>query len=110
MLTPLEIAPREVKDLIDRNQPLRLLDVREVFEFEQARIEGADLIPMSMVPDHLDELKAETRPIVVLCHHGMRSLQVVEWLRRQGISDCRSMSGGIDQWSCEIDPAVGRYF
>ena len=110
MVTPLEMTAREVKDRLDRGEPLKLLDVREPFEHEQARIEGAELVPMRTVPKHLEALRAEARPIVVLCHHGMRSLQVVQWLRQQGIGDCTSMAGGIDAWSLEVDPTVGRYF
>ena len=54
-------------------------------------------------------LEEEENPIVVLCHHGMRSLQVVGWLREQGVENCTSMAGGIDRWSLEIDPKVPRY-
>jgi rhodanese-related sulfurtransferase len=89
---------------------MRLLDVREPFEHQQARIEGAELIPMRNVPQALESLRGGAGPLVVFCHHGMRSLQVVEWLRRQGVQDCASMRGGIDRWSQEIDPAVPRYF
>jgi rhodanese-related sulfurtransferase len=110
MVAPFEVTPRQVRDRLDRGEPVRLIDVREAFEHEQARIDGADLIPMRTIPRHLDELRTETRPLVVLCHHGMRSLQVVQWLRQQGVAACSSMSGGIDQWSREIDPSVGRYF
>jgi rhodanese-related sulfurtransferase len=110
MVNPLEITPQEVKSRLDRGEAIRLVDVREPFEHAQARIDGADLIPMRTVPRHLDALRAECRPIVVLCHHGWRSLQVVTWLRQQGIDCCASMSGGIDQWSREIDPSVGRYY
>ena len=109
-VTPFEITPREVKDRLDRGERLRLIDVREPFEHQQARIGDAELIPMRTVPQSLDSLRAEQRPIVVLCHHGMRSLQVVHWLREQGVDNASSMSGGIDQWSRDVDPSVGRYF
>jgi rhodanese-related sulfurtransferase len=107
---PLEVAPQEVKQRLDGGDFFRLIDVREPFEHHQAHIEGADLIPMRTVPVRLGELQSETRPIVVFCHHGMRSLQVVTWLRQQGVVQCQSLSGGIDQWSREIDPAVPRYY
>ena len=108
-LPPLEISPQELKRLIDAGDPLRIIDVREPFEHQQAQIEGADLIPMRTIPRHLAGLQSETRPLVVICHHGMRSLQVVSWLRQQGLTLCQSLSGGIDQWSREIDPTVPRY-
>lgn len=106
---PLEITPLEVKELLNRGVPLRLIDVREPAEHDICHIEGASLIPMRSVPDHLNELEASEIPIVVHCHHGVRSLAVVDWLRKQGIRDCRSMAGGINLWSLQVDPAVPRY-
>ena len=105
----LEITPQDVKRLIDNGKALRLVDVREPFEFEQARIEGGELIPMRSVANALPLFEKEENPIVVYCHHGMRSLQAVSWLREQGIENCTSMAGGIDRWSREIDPKVPRY-
>jgi rhodanese-related sulfurtransferase len=64
---------------------------------------------MRSVAQSLASLESEEKPIVVFCHHGMRSLQVVGWLRQQGVENCVSMSGGIDQWSLAIDPKVPRY-
>jgi len=105
----MEITVQEVKRRLDAGEELRLIDVREPFEFQQARIEGAELIPMRAVGQSLASLEKEEKPIVVFCHHGMRSLQVVGWLRQQGVENCASMSGGIDQWSLVIDPKVPRY-
>ena len=105
----MEITPQEVKRRLDTGEKLRMIDVREVFEFQQARIDGAELIPMRSVPQALSSLESEERPIIVFCHHGMRSLQVVSWLREQGVENCTSMAGGIDRWSLEIDSSVPRY-
>jgi rhodanese-related sulfurtransferase len=107
--TPLEIQPKQVKRKIDSGEALRLIDVREPFEFELAQIEGAELIPTRSIPKALPLFEDESGPIVVFCHHGQRSLQVVSWLREQGIENCQSMAGGIDRWSLEIDPGVPRY-
>jgi rhodanese-related sulfurtransferase len=107
--SPLEITPREVRELLDRAAPVRIIDVREPFERELASLEPSDLIPMRTIPQQLQELQAGTAPLVILCHHGIRSLQVVNWLREQGVGHCRSLAGGIDRWSVEIDPAVPRY-
>ncbi len=102
--------PVEVKELLDRGVSLRLIDVREPEEHRICRIEGARLIPMRSVPQHLNELDDEAAaPMVVFCHHGVRSLSVVNWLRAQGVSNCRSMAGGIDSWSVRVDAAVPRY-
>jgi rhodanese-related sulfurtransferase len=111
MSLPYEIAPHEVKSRLDAGESLILIDVRELHEHALTRIEGADLIPMNTVPQHLQSLeaRAEGATLVVFCHHGMRSLNVVAWLRRQGVEQCMSMSGGIDAWSLAIDPSVPRY-
>jgi adenylyltransferase/sulfurtransferase len=105
----MEITPSEVKELIDRGAPVRLIDVREPAEHDICRIGGARLIPMRSIPEHLNELDSADSPIVVFCHHGIRSLSVVDWLRRQGLDNCRSMAGGIDLWSLQVDGTVPRY-
>jgi rhodanese-related sulfurtransferase len=105
----MEITPTEVKELIDSGAPVRLIDVREPAEHDICRIEGARLIPMQSIPEHLNELDSADSPIVVFCHHGVRSLSVVDWLRRQGVENCRSMSGGIELWSLQVDGTVPRY-
>jgi rhodanese-related sulfurtransferase len=107
----LEIAPAEVKRLLDSGDPVFLIDVRQPEEHQIARIEGSELVPMNTVPAALQTLEghADEGELIVFCHHGMRSLNVVNWLRGQGIGNCRSMSGGIEQWSVEIDPSVPRY-
>jgi rhodanese-related sulfurtransferase len=109
-MTDPEIDPAEVKRRLDSGEAVRMLDVREPFEHQQASIQGAELIPMRAVPQSLDKLRTGDGLLVVFCHHGMRSLQIVEWLRRQGVENCTSMAGGINRWSLEIDPAVPRYF
>ncbi len=107
---PLETTPLEVKALLDRGIPLRLIDVREPAEHAVCRIEGAQLIPMRSIPDHLNDLDDENETaMVVFCHHGVRSLQVVDWLRTQGVANCQSMTGGIDLWSLQVDRTVPRY-
>lgn len=91
-------------------EPPLLLDCREPDEHAIARIEEARLIPMREIPERLAELEPwRTRPIVVHCHHGVRSLRVVQWLRQQGFEKAQSMRGGIDAWSLEVDPTVPRY-
>jgi len=109
LTVPLQITPGEVKQRLDAGEKLRLVDVRETFEHRQARIEGSELIPMRGVRQVLPSFEAEEAPLVIFCHHGMRSLQVVNWLREQGVERCSSMEGGIDRWSLEIDPGVPRY-
>jgi rhodanese-related sulfurtransferase len=87
----------------------RLIDVREPWEFAMAHIEGSVLMPMGDVPSRAhQELDPEER-IVVMCHHGMRSMNVTVWLRNQGFEQVQSLRGGIDAWSAEVDAAVPRY-
>jgi rhodanese-related sulfurtransferase len=109
--TSFEITPAETKALQNSGEPMFLIDVREPQEWALARIDGASLVPMGTVPGALQDLenKAEEGALIVYCHHGVRSLQVVAWLRERGVSCCYSMAGGIDQWSREIDPSVPRY-
>ena len=108
---PLETTPQDVKRSLDAGQRLFLIDVREPVEFQIARIQGAELIPMRSVPSDLQRLEAcsDQGPLIVYCHHGVRSMNVVNWLREQGITHCQSMAGGIDRWSREIDPSVPQY-
>jgi len=108
---PLEISPQDVKHRLDSGEKITLIDVREPSEFAQARLENAELVPMRTVPAELSRLDAHTDvgALIVFCHHGVRSLNVVNWLREQGVDACQSMAGGIDRWSIEIDPSVPRY-
>ena len=106
---PLEITPTEVKRRLEAGEELSLIDVRELAEHQICRIDGATLIPMRDVSKQFDRLEEAPMPLIVFCHHGVRSLTVVSWLREQGLTDCLSMAGGIDAWSREVDPTVARY-
>jgi rhodanese-related sulfurtransferase len=105
----LEITVAQTKDLLARPNGPVLLDVREQWEYETAHIEGALLIPMNEVPARAFTELDEGSPILVLCHHGARSLSVAVWLRNQGFELAQSVAGGIDAWSRTIDPTVPRY-
>jgi rhodanese-related sulfurtransferase len=104
----IEISVKELKERVDSGAPPLIVDVREPWENERCSIPGAKLIPMRQVPEELAALKAETRDIVVHCHHGGRSMRVVQWLRGQGVA-AGNLTGGIDAWAAEIDPSVARY-
>jgi rhodanese-related sulfurtransferase len=86
----------------------RLLDVREPWELQIARIDGSENIPMQQIPAIAEELD-RTHPTVVICHHGVRSLQVVAFLTRMGFANMHNLQGGIDAWSKHVDPAVPVY-
>ena len=85
-----------------------IVDVREPGEYLAGHVPGAVLIPMGSIPSNLQKLDTD-EPVICYCHHGMRSLDVVNWLRQQGIGSAKSLAGGIDRWSMEIDPRVPRY-
>jgi sulfur-carrier protein adenylyltransferase/sulfurtransferase len=103
-----QIAVRELQRRMNSGQPFILLDVREPFEFEMARIEGANLIPLGELPARWQELDRE-KEIFVFCHSGMRSERAADFLRSTGFSKVANVAGGIDAWSEEIDPDVPRY-
>jgi sulfur-carrier protein adenylyltransferase/sulfurtransferase len=87
---------------------IQLVDVREAYEWQIARIAGARHVPLGQIQGRLDELDPGI-PIVTYCHHGVRSLQAMELLLKAGFQDVRSLHGGIDAWSQEVDNTVRRY-
>jgi rhodanese-related sulfurtransferase len=111
MTSPYEVTPHAAKEQLTISKQATLIDVREPVEFALARIEGSELIPMGSIPAELQKLEglADSGDLLILCHHGVRSLQVTMWLRARGIENCYSIAGGIDRWSREVDPTVTRY-
>ena len=108
VLANLEITPVEVKQQLDRGEKLFFVDVREPWECQLCHIEGSKLIPLGQIPASLAEFETADS-VILFCHSGRRSLDAAAWLRSQGVSGARSMAGGIDRWSQEIDPRVPRY-
>jgi rhodanese-related sulfurtransferase len=104
-----EITPEETKNKLDHADPFVLLDVREPWEFQTASIAGTKLIPMGEIPSRAHQELDPEDHIVVLCHHGVRSMNVTVWLRQQGFEKVQSMRGGIDAWSRVVDPKVPVY-
>jgi rhodanese-related sulfurtransferase len=105
----LEITVAQAQTLLTGPNPPLLLDVREPWEHATASIEPSTLIPMAEVPARAFNELDEEQPILVLCHHGARSLSVAAWLRNQGFAQAQSVAGGIDAWSRQIDPHIPRY-
>jgi rhodanese-related sulfurtransferase len=104
-----EITPEEVKAKLDQRERFTLLDVREPWEFETAHMNGAKLMPMGDVPARAHQELDPDDHIVVICHHGVRSMNVTAWLRLQGFEKAQSMRGGIDAWSRRMDGTVPVY-
>lgn len=109
-MSSLETDCRTVKQKLDSDQNFVLLDCREQNEYDHVHIDAARLLPMSEIQERVGELEdLRSEEIIVYCHHGMRSLQVASWLSQNGFTNVKSMQGGIDAWSCEIDDTKPRY-
>jgi rhodanese-related sulfurtransferase len=108
MSDEIETSVEAVNELLAAGAAVQLVDVRDDWEVAIAAVPGARHIPLPALPTALDSLDAE-RPVILLCHHGMRSLQAAIWLRQQGFAQAISMAGGIDAWSRQIDPSVPTY-
>lgn len=102
------VGPRDLLTMMERGERFRLIDVREPLEHRIASIDGAELIPLSTLPSSLDGLDRE-EPVVVMCHHGIRSASACAFLAREGFGRVFNLAGGIDRWSTEVDPSVPRY-
>src|SRR5580765_8657632 len=102
------MSAREVKQKMDAQEAFELIDVREPFEYEIARIDGSKLIPLGEIAERADELQRE-QMIVVHCHSGGRSAEGVRLLQQRGFTNVYNLEGGIDAWSDEIDPSVPKY-
>src|SRR5437660_7510387 len=102
------MSAHELKQKMDAREPFELIDVREGFEYEIARIDGARLIPLGEIAERADELP-RNRPIVIHCHSGRRSAWAVRLLQQRGFGNIYNLEGGIDAWSDQIDPGVPKY-
>jgi rhodanese-related sulfurtransferase len=102
-----QMSPLEAKSHLASSDVL-LIDVREPAEFQICSIPGSRLIPMQQIPTRLDEFGRD-QELIILCHHGIRSLQVAAFLEQRGFHRVINLSGGIDAWAEQIEPAMPRY-
>lgn len=103
-----EVSAAEAAALLAQGAA-KLIDVREPWEFATASVAGSVAMPMGEVPARAhQELDPEER-LMVMCHHGVRSMNVTVWLRNQGFENAQSVRGGIDAWAAEVDATVARY-
>jgi adenylyltransferase/sulfurtransferase len=105
------ITPRAALKRLESGDPLFVLDVREPFEADIARLQQSTLIPLGELPSRAETVLGQRRSeeVVVLCHHGVRSAVAADWLRRHGFKHVKNLEGGIDRWSAEVDPSIPRY-
>ncbi len=104
----MEITVHKLKQRLDAGDRLLLLDCREHDEVALCRLPGAMHVPMQQTPERIDALPRD-RPIVVYCHHGIRSQRVAAFLREQGFDEVINLTGGIDAWAAHVDPTMRRY-
>ena len=94
--------------LRDAGAPHALIDVREAWELDICALPGAVHIPMSEIPARIGEIDAQ-RPIIVMCHHGVRSMTVARYLESNGVEPVLNLTGGIAAWAERLDPTMDRY-
>jgi rhodanese-related sulfurtransferase len=102
------ISVHELADMRRAGKKHTVLDVREARELDVCRLEGALHIPMAEIPTRTDDLPTD-QLLVVLCHHGVRSQMIVDFLRSAGFDNAVNLDGGIDAWACDVDPSMPRY-
>lgn len=106
---PLEVTVTDARDRLSaRPDATVLLDVREATELAICSVPAARHIPMGQIPANLDQLPRD-RDILVMCHHGVRSLRVTYFLRQHGFDRVANVAGGIDAWAEQVDPGMARY-
>ena len=104
----MQISPKELKERLDKGEDLKLVDVREDWEIEIASIPGSEMISQKLAYEILNKWDKNTTTVFI-CHHGMRSLEATSYFKGHGLPNCKSLTGGVDLWSVEIDPSMKRY-
>ena len=106
----IEITATRLKQRLDEGETIRLIDVREPWEWDLANLEafGARLMPMPTVPQHVDELDPDEE-VVLYCRSGARSMRVLQYLYARGFGRVRNLQGGLLAWSNEVDPSFPQY-
>ncbi|MEP7289202.1 MAG: rhodanese-like domain-containing protein [Chloroflexota bacterium] len=103
-----DITPKELKARLDAGEDIDVIDVREDWELARSKLSNIIHIPMNDVPDRLDEITKD-KPVVIMCHHGNRSEQVINWLETEDYENLLNLVGGIDRWSHEVDSSIPLY-
>jgi rhodanese-related sulfurtransferase len=104
-----EITVTELKEKLDQNAELHLLDVREPVEFQICRLPDSELISLGNIPRRAESIPKD-KPVVVICHHGFRSAQAIQYLnQRFGFTNLLNLKGGIHAWAQQIDPTMPVY-
>ena len=102
------ISVQDLSGIIKSNKGIHIIDVRETFEWDICRIEGTTNIPMSELIESIEKIPQQEKT-VIMCHHGVRSLNVIHYLETKGFHRLINLEGGIDAWAIEIDKSMNRY-
>jgi len=105
---PISVTVAELDQRRAAGETITILDVREPWELEIAQFQGALAIPLATLPARVGEVPTD-HPVVVVCHHGMRSYKAMSWLRQNGVANAINLDGGIDAWARLIEPTMGVY-
>lgn len=104
-----ELTPEDLHARLQRGEDIQLIDVRQPEEFAYCRIEGSQLIPLGELARRAEEIDPD-RPTVLICHHGVRSMQALAYLQhRHELTNLLNLRGGIHAWSVRVDPSVAVY-
>ena len=103
-----EKTPLEIKEMIATNPALKLIDVREQWEYDKCHIENSTHIPMGKILDSVDYFE-DSSEYVIVCHHGIRSRTVALYLEQYGVTNLYNLTGGIAKWTDDVDPSLERY-
>jgi len=105
---PLEIGARQLRAWLEEPSPPLVVDVREPWEVAICALPGSLNVPLGQLPQRVGDLPGD-RPLVLLCHHGMRSMKATMWLRQRGFALASNLEAGIDGWARQVDPAMPTY-
>ena len=105
----MNITPTELKARLDRGEKFRLIDVREADEWAITRLPQAELIPLSQFQQRAATELSPDEPLILYCHHGMRSGRAQGYLKAQGYANVLNLTGGIDAWAVQVEPMMKRY-
>jgi rhodanese-related sulfurtransferase len=103
-----QLSPAEANKILGEQEDVRLIDVREKWEYETAKIDNSELMPLSEFQNHIPKLKPEDN-LIIVCHHGNRSFTVSSFLVQNGFKNVSNLDGGIDAWAQEVDPTIPTY-
>ena len=106
---PKSISAKELNELINSTDKIQIVDVREHFEWEICHIEGALNIPMNLIVESIDKISKDITTVIIMCHHGVRSMKVIQYLESKGCKNLINLEGGIHAWATDVDKSMSTY-